>query len=129
MFCSASSTLSYLDNGVVFVGSKVGDSQLIKLTEEKKPETGAYFELYDSFTNLGPIVDFCVVDLERQGQCQIVTCSGAFKDGSLRVVRSGVGIHEQVRIFFSIAVILFLKEFSSGLFRDSWCIWCLGSPS
>lgn len=73
---------------------------MIKLTEEKKPETDAFFELYDSFTNLGPIVDFCVVDLERQGQCQIVTCSGAFKDGSLRVVRSGVGIHEQVRILF-----------------------------
>jgi DNA damage-binding protein 1 len=24
----------------------------------------------------------------------VVTCSGAFKDGSLRVVRNGIGIHE-----------------------------------
>ena len=30
---------------------------------------------------------------------QVVTCSGAGKDGSLRVVRSGVGIEEQVAFF------------------------------
>ena len=95
-----SSTISYLDNGVVFVGSKLGDSQLIKLAEEKREETGAYFDILDSFTNLGPIVDFCIVDSDKQGQGQVVSCSGAFKDGSLRVVRNGVGINEQV-IFFS----------------------------
>lgn len=37
-----------------------------------------------------------MVDLERQGQGQVVTCSGAYKDGSLRVVRNGIGINEQV---------------------------------
>jgi DNA damage-binding protein 1 len=49
--------------------------------------------------NLGPIVDLCVVDLERQGQGQVVTCSGAFKDGSLRIVRNGIGINEQVSLY------------------------------
>jgi len=29
---------------------------------------GQYIELVDTFPNLGPIVDFTVVDLERQGQ-------------------------------------------------------------
>lgn len=29
--------------------------------------------------NLGPIVDMCVIDLERQGQGQVVTCSGMHK--------------------------------------------------
>ena len=48
----------------------------------------------DSFTNLGPIVDMVVVDLERQGQGQLVTCSGVFKEGSLRIIRNGIGIHE-----------------------------------
>jgi len=95
---SISSTLSYLDNGVVFIGSQVGDSQLIKLTEEKSSETNAYFEVLDAYTNLSPIVDMCVVDVEKQGQGQIVTCSGAFKDGSLRVVRNGVGINEQASL-------------------------------
>jgi hypothetical protein len=53
-------------------------------------------EVLERYVNLGPIVDFCVVDLERQGQGQVVTCSGAYKDGSLRVVRNGIGINEQV---------------------------------
>lgn len=94
---SAASTLSYLDNGVVFVGSSYGDSQLVKLTPTPSP-TGSFVEVLESFGNLGPIVDFCVVDLERQGQGQVVTCSGAFKDGSLRIVRNGIGINEQATV-------------------------------
>ena len=46
--------------------------------------------------NLGPISDFAVIDLERQGQGRVVTCSGAYHDGSLRVVSNGIGINEQV---------------------------------
>ena len=52
----------------------------------------------ETFTNLGPIVDMCVVDLERQGQGQLVTCSGAYKEGSLRIIRNGIGIHEHASI-------------------------------
>jgi DNA damage-binding protein 1 len=37
------------------------------------------------------------MDLDRQGQGQIVTCSGAYKDGSLRVIRNGIGINEQAQ--------------------------------
>ena len=29
----------------------------------------------ETFTNLGPIVDMCVVDLERQGQGQVISTS------------------------------------------------------
>lgn len=99
---SIPSTLSYLDNGVVFVGSAYGDSQLIKLHAEKshidKNGNPTYVQILEEFTNLGPIVDFSFVDLERHGQGQVVTCSGAFKDGSLRVVRNGIGIDEQAVI-------------------------------
>lgn len=63
-------------------------------------------EVLERYVNLGPIVDFCVVDLERQGQGQVVTCSGAYKDGSLRIVRNGIGINEQV-----LTSNLFLREF------------------
>ncbi|CAM6089835.1 unnamed protein product [Calypogeia fissa] len=91
---SAASTLSYLDNGVVYVGSSYGDSQLIKLNSQADARQ-SYVEVLESFVNLGPIVDLCVVDLERQGQGQVVTCSGAFKDGSLRIIRNGIGINEQ----------------------------------
>ncbi|ESQ55276.1 hypothetical protein EUTSA_v10024273mg [Eutrema salsugineum] len=94
---SIASTISYLDNAVVFVGSSYGDSQLIKLN--RKPDAdGSYVEILEKYVNLGPIVDFCVVDLERQGQGQIVTCSGAYKDGSLRIVRNGIGINEQASV-------------------------------
>ena len=70
--------LVYLDNGVMFVGSRLGDSQLIRLSAERVDDTGSGFiELLDTYTNLGPIVDMAVVDLESQGQ--LVTCSGCFK--------------------------------------------------
>lgn len=32
---------------------------------------GFYVQILESFTNLGPIVDMCVVDLERQDQGQV----------------------------------------------------------
>lgn len=68
--------ITYLDNGVLFIGSRVGDSQLVKLNKAVNPETGSYVTVMESFTNLAPIVDMVVVDLERQGQGQLVTCSG-----------------------------------------------------
>ncbi len=30
-----------------------------------------HVEVLESFTNLGPIVDFCIVDLDKQGQGQV----------------------------------------------------------
>ncbi|MQL89140.1 hypothetical protein Taro_021718 [Colocasia esculenta] len=94
---SVASTISYLDNAVVYVGSSYGDSQLIKLNMQPDAK-GSYVEVLERYVNLGPIVDFCVVDLERQGQGQVVTCSGAYKDGSLRIVRNGIGINEQASV-------------------------------
>uniref|UniRef100_A0A8C6WPR7 DNA damage-binding protein 1 n=1 Tax=Neogobius melanostomus TaxID=47308 RepID=A0A8C6WPR7_9GOBI len=82
---------------VVFVGSRLGDSQLVKLNVDSNDQ-GSYVTVMETFTNLGPIVDMCVVDLERQGQGQLVTCSGAFKEGSLRIIRNGIGIHEHASI-------------------------------
>lgn len=80
---STASCIAYLDNSYVYVGSRSGDSQLIKLQEQPVSGAGApgedadslapasYVEVMDSYTNLGPIVDFTVVDLERQGQGQV----------------------------------------------------------
>ncbi|CAG9859415.1 unnamed protein product [Phyllotreta striolata] len=89
--------ITYLDNGVLFIGSRIGDSQLVKLNQ-KADENGSYVTVMESFTNLAPILDMCVVDLERQGQGQLVTCSGAFKEGSLRIIRNGIGIQEHASI-------------------------------
>ncbi|KAF9971393.1 DNA damage-binding protein 1a [Actinomortierella ambigua] len=84
----------YLDNNHLFVGSHLGDSQLIRLHEDVD-EHGEYIEVVETFTNIGPVLDFDVVDLEGQGQGQIVSCSGAFKDGALRIVRNGVGLNDK----------------------------------
>ncbi|CAN0877348.1 DNA damage-binding protein 1a [Linum grandiflorum] len=94
---SVPSTISYLDNAFVYIGSSFGDSQLVKLNLQPDAK-GSYVEVLERYVNLGPIVDFCVVDLERQGQGQVVTCSGAYKDGSLRIVRNGIGINEQASV-------------------------------
>ncbi|XP_071453607.1 DNA damage-binding protein 1 [Hetaerina americana] len=92
--------LTYLDNGVVFVGSRLGDSQLVKLNAQQD-ESGSYVSVMETFTNLAPILDMVVVDLERQGQGQLVTCSGAYKEGSLRIIRNGIGIQEHASIDLS----------------------------
>merc|ERR550532_958617 len=89
--------MTYLDNGYVYIGSRLGDSQLVRLNVEPD-ESGSYVQEVDTFTNLGPIIDMVVVDLERQGQGQLVTCSGAYKEGSLRIIRNGIGIHEHATI-------------------------------
>ncbi|DBA79836.1 TPA: hypothetical protein ACH3X2_007673 [Trebouxia sp. C0005] len=97
---SAPSTISYLDSGVVFVGSLYGDSQLIRLQAEAvdPAQPSNFVEVMDVWTNLGPIIDLAVVDLERQGQGQVVTCSGKGPDSSLRIVRNGIGMIEQAAV-------------------------------
>ena len=82
------STVSYLDEGVVYLGSCAGDSQvcrhhayvlyltdsicfqLVKLNTEAD-ESGSFITTLTSFTSIGPIVDFCVMDVNRQGQTQV----------------------------------------------------------
>lgn len=68
-------SITYLDNSVLFIGSRMGDSQLVKLNK-MADENGSYVTVMETFTNLGPIIDMIVVDLERQGQGQLITCSG-----------------------------------------------------
>ncbi|OIT04074.1 dna damage-binding protein 1 [Nicotiana attenuata] len=108
---SIASTISYLGGHFVYIGSSYGDSQLVKLNLQHDVG-GSPMEVVKSFVNLGPIGDFCVVDLEKQGQSQVVACSGAYKDGSLRIVRSAIGLHEQVLSskLFSANVLLFIRS-------------------
>lgn len=96
-------SLSYLDNGCVYLGSRRGDSQLVRLSAEPvAQEEGSgppkFVEVLEDFTNIGPILDFAVVSLDRQGQGQVVTCSGVEQCGSLRIVRNGIGTTEQASI-------------------------------
>ena len=40
-------------------------------------ENGSYVSVMETFTNLGPIVDMAVVDLDRQGQGQVRSLQGS----------------------------------------------------
>ena len=98
-------SLCYLGSGVVFVGSSLSDSQLIKLRSrqelaESNAEKGdeAVVEVLSTYSNVGPILDMTVVKSASNGQAQIVTCSGALGNGSLRVVRSGIGVQEHASV-------------------------------
>lgn len=81
-------------------GSLYGDSQLVRLHPEAvdPAQPSNFVEVMDVWINLGPIIDLAVVDLERQGQGQVVTCSGKGQDSSLRIVRNGIGMIEQAAV-------------------------------
>lgn len=97
-------SLTFLGNGMLFVGSLYGDSQLIQLHTPAEVQQGLYpnaIEVLVTYPNLGPILDMAVVQTERKGQCRVVTCSGGYTGGSLRVASSGVGIDEQAAMEIS----------------------------
>lgn len=96
---SRASVLVYLDGGYMFIGSHQGDSQVVRIQEQG-------IEVVQTISNIAPILDFTIMDMGNRsgegqtneyssGQARIVTGSGAFQDGSLRSVRSGVGLEEQ----------------------------------
>ena len=95
---SKAEVLVYLGEGKVFVGSHSGDSQVIII----KPQA---IDITQTLPNIAPIIDFTIMDMGNRsvegqvnefssGQALLVTGSGAFKDGSLRSVRSGVGLED-----------------------------------
>ena len=85
--------MTYIDNGVVFVGSAWGDSQLVKLCSE--PVEGSFVQFLDGFSNLGSIVDMVAVDLDNQGHDSVGVWLGAWlrvgevHGGCLCVVEGG----------------------------------------
>ncbi|KAL8730694.1 MAG: hypothetical protein Q9166_003886 [cf. Caloplaca sp. 2 TL-2023] len=96
---SRATALVYLGNGLAFVGSHQGDSQVIRIQKQE-------IQILQNLANVAPILDFTIMDMGNRngethsneyasGQARIVTGSGAFQDGSLRSIRSGVGMEEQ----------------------------------
>jgi DNA damage-binding protein 1 len=96
---SQATCLVYLQEGLFLIGSHQGDSQVAKI----RPDDS--LQVVQTIPNLGPILDFTVMDMGNRseksqdsdfstGQARIVTGSGAWVDGSLRSVRSGVGLQD-----------------------------------
>lgn len=124
--CTLANALQYLDHGLVFCGSTLGDSQLVQIHDEPIPveedeeytlndtpsSSGAsrglelgettYLSVVEEYTHLGPIVDFDLVPMAGTGeQSQVVTASGSSKSGSLRVIRNGIGMKEYASVELS----------------------------
>ncbi|CCJ28534.1 unnamed protein product [Pneumocystis jirovecii] len=85
---SIASVLVYLPNSYLFIGSHYGDSQLVNIPD---------CLVLQSFPNISPISDFCFVTREGRNEF-IVTCSGAYKDGSLRILRYNVEMNKTLEI-------------------------------
>lgn len=94
---SSCKCIEYLNEGFVYWGSQFGDSFLVKIQEEVRGKNGFLQEI-ERFTNFGPIVDFCVEDVDNQGLNQIISCSGAHNDATLKLIRSGVGLSQIAKI-------------------------------
>ena len=61
--------LVYLGNSVAFVDSRLGDSQLIRLsTEPVDSDSNSFVTVIETFLNLGPIRDFLLMDVDGQNQ-------------------------------------------------------------
>lgn len=100
---SRASCLVYMKN-LLFVGSHYGDSQLWRVDFEGG--SSGMLQLVQVLPNIAPILDFAVMDMGNRegdsqlgnayssGQARVVTGSGVHKDGSLRSVRSGVGLED-----------------------------------
>ncbi|CAO0790870.1 unnamed protein product [Mucor circinelloides] len=88
-------SITHLGEDLFYIGSLQGDPCVIRLNR-----IGPKFsiDILHTFSNLGPIVDFCLFDYDQQGKQTMVCCSGVDKDGSLRVVENGVGFLEQLEL-------------------------------
>lgn len=99
---SRANSLVYMGSNLLFVGSHFGDSQTFQVS----PEHRWKIQQVQNIANISPVLDFTIMDMgnregEEQttneyssGQARIVAGSGVFKDGSLRSVRSGVGLED-----------------------------------
>lgn len=102
---SKPTSLENLGDGMFYVASHEADNQVIRIDLQER--FGRSITLLQTLPNIAPILDFTVMDMGSQedegqlqlneyssGQARIVTGSGGFEGGSLRNVRSGVGLDD-----------------------------------
>lgn len=130
---SSPTALLDLGGGFIFVGSHYGDSLLVRITypsrsQEPLPSTpkvaamdidgtsepeGVSIDIINTYTNLGPIVDFCVVETDAgQGP---VSCQQTFT----RIYRS-----DESGVVESSCSVLGRQDRWQPSNRTSWCRHC-----
>eukprot|EP00397_Hematodinium_sp_SG-2012_P004334 GEMP01004345.1.p1 GENE.GEMP01004345.1~~GEMP01004345.1.p1 ORF type:complete len:1222 (+),score=239.99 GEMP01004345.1:226-3891(+) len=87
-------------NGELYIGSCKGDSELIEFDSHTQPRDCVQARVAHSYTNLGPIIDFCVVDEDLSASFgapgRFFTCSGTGATGSLRIAEIGIGVERWI---------------------------------
>ncbi len=71
---NAVASLTHLDGPFIYVGSMLGDSQVVRLLPPD-PKNPSRSQVINSYTNIGPILDAALVEDEMSGQ---VMSSGYF---------------------------------------------------
>lgn len=84
---SRSSSISHLVDNLFFVGSKKGDSSIVRVVD-----SGGRFELeeLENYANIGPITDFVPIVSDRMNMREILSCSGFKGDSTIRHIRKGI---------------------------------------
>ena len=60
---STPTTITPLSSQYVYIGSHFGDAQVIRILPDRSSSRGSYIEVVDAFTNVAPLMDTAVVDL------------------------------------------------------------------
>ncbi|KAG9120684.1 hypothetical protein FRC07_003723 [Ceratobasidium sp. 392] len=110
---SVPSTLSYLSNNILYVGSYSAPSQLVRISEnislvQAVPEAhgkskrtvddageGGHLEVMATHNeNIAPILDAILIDSDGSGQARIAAVSGDDSGGALHVIYRGASFRE-----------------------------------
>lgn len=101
-YTSRASSLVYMGDNMLFLASHHGNSQLLRIDIKRK-----IMQVVKSLSNNAPVLDFAIMDMGNRegdsqfgnafssGQARIVAGCGAYHDGSLRSIRSGVGLDDE----------------------------------
>ena len=63
-----------------------------KFLDSAPPQSDGTLKRVGELPNWAPIIDFMPVDFYGEGQDQLVTCSNRDNEGSLRIIRNGIGV-------------------------------------
>lgn len=98
---SRASQLVYMGDNILYLASHHGDCQVLRVDVESRRMVKL-----NVLQNNAPILDFSIMDMGNRegdtqagsafssGQARIVAGCGAYRDGSLRSIRSGVGLDD-----------------------------------
>ncbi|KAJ3405441.1 DNA damage-binding protein 1a [Chytridiales sp. JEL 0842] len=117
---SQASSITALSDTLVFVGSHFNDSHLVQILNEN-PESKT-IDVCQSFSNLAPMVDFCLINSEHQSQTRLL---GIDADGDLSEAdTSGFSVNEPTLFSSNVLTNMILQITSTAirLIENNQCL-------